>query len=466
MSQVKFYRGAEALYTGNTAKYADCIYFATDTHLIYMGGKAYGFNPANVDAVKDVAYANGVFTISYIDGTTEDKTITLKAADIAIDDTAGLIDGTNVETALAELAKKTVKDADSENESMTVEETTVGGKQVMRVKVTDKDGNVKTYITPLTEIITPNTIVLGDIASPTYITGNSFTFTEKATNNTEGAEARYTVGIGTAAAAPTDASTLAGTAETLTFSASNITFTNTSDGTPATQTINIKFKAFLNGEESEVAEKTYTVTRQVAAPSKVTVGGNEYAMSRSVTATAVSGGTLTYGVGSTAAAAASASHGSTGTLTAAAESLNGTTVYYDVVQSKTGGYATNKATGSAVVGKISAYCGTSTIESVSADNIETLKGELTKMNNNKPATCTCPLKNGGYNWFILPSNVSLAAVWQDDSNLAIYLANTDNFGVLATVVGNYKCYRFKSAQGAENSWGLKYVGTKYGNIQY
>lgn len=97
MAQVKFYRGAEALYTANTAKYADGIYFATDKKLIYMDGAAYGFNAANLAAVKDVKVKAGtgnehILEITYVDGTTTATTINLNTQ-IKVDGATVVKDG-------------------------------------------------------------------------------------------------------------------------------------------------------------------------------------------------------------------------------------------------------------------------------------------------------------------------------------------------------------------------------------
>lgn len=55
MSKLKFYRGLEALYNATT--HADGVYFATDTHKIFMNGSKYGGDDANF--VADVAPKEG-----------------------------------------------------------------------------------------------------------------------------------------------------------------------------------------------------------------------------------------------------------------------------------------------------------------------------------------------------------------------------------------------------------------------
>lgn len=82
---VKFYRGKESTYlngrSSGTKKYQDGIYFATDTNKIYLNDKVYGQGSYDIkNVVKDVVVgADGIMTVTFVDGSKAEKTYDLKA---------------------------------------------------------------------------------------------------------------------------------------------------------------------------------------------------------------------------------------------------------------------------------------------------------------------------------------------------------------------------------------------------
>lgn len=73
-NKLKFYRGLESLY--NAVTHADGVFFATDTHKIYMNGAVYGGSDDTV--ITDVAPKEGdssKIVVTFSDGTTKDVAV-------------------------------------------------------------------------------------------------------------------------------------------------------------------------------------------------------------------------------------------------------------------------------------------------------------------------------------------------------------------------------------------------------
>lgn len=128
---VNFKRGTINEYNGLQSKSSDTLYFITDSHLLYLGSNLIG------STVADVAYSNGVVTVSYLDGTAS-KTFNLN------DLIAGTITITNV-TGTAPIGVSVtnkVADVSLNIDESTLETKTVSGRTVLAVKAT---GVTKTY---------------------------------------------------------------------------------------------------------------------------------------------------------------------------------------------------------------------------------------------------------------------------------------------------------------------------------
>lgn len=118
---VKFAKGSLAGYTGLVEKQSDTIYFITDTGALYLGTDKIS-DTADLEALKTLvgtipsditdvttfaAWIQKVAqSVTNLDESLKSIAKSGKAADVSIEDTAGNLEATNVENAIAELVAK------------------------------------------------------------------------------------------------------------------------------------------------------------------------------------------------------------------------------------------------------------------------------------------------------------------------------------------------------------------------
>ena len=120
-------------------------------------------------------------------------------------------------------------------------------------------------------------------ATPTLTAGGTFTRSK-------------TVAINCATTGVTIRYTLDGTDPDLEHGTVGTSVTLNQDTSVESKTYTVKAVAIKNGEVSDVASQTYTINRQVDAPT-ISVSGNKYSASRTVTITQAAADTLKYKIG-------------------------------------------------------------------------------------------------------------------------------------------------------------------------
>ena len=298
--------------------------------------------------------------------------------------------------------KQYVDDAleDFESCDHEVDTTTLSGKVIL----TKGDNS---YAIVAEKIVAPAAPTLPD--SQTYTGSQTITVT----NVPDGATIKYmTNGV-----TPTATSGNTGT---------SISLPQVNTGDNKGKTYTVKVIAVKNGMTSSVVTRTYTINRQLAAPTISSPGGDKWDSSRSVTITnnAVGGvrGTLKYKIGS----------GSwvTPTLTNNAVTINATGNVTAKVELEN--WESNEATKSVTVGAKKCYIGRSTGTTISAlsnlSDRKDIKAD-TLVGTEQTNTFTA----GGRIWFIVPSGKTITKVTSGGYLVPVELVDNQ--------ISGYNCYR-------------------------
>lgn len=248
-------------------------------------------------------------------------------------------------------------------------------------------------------------------ATPTLTAGGTFTRSK-------------TVAIACATSGVTIRYTTDGTDPDLTHGTVGTSVTLQQDTSVESKSYTVKAVAIKNGEVSEVASETYTINRQVDAPT-ISVSGNDYSATRIVTITQAAADTLKYKIGSSDTEHVYDS--SNNPVVSASE-----TVY---AYAEKADWVRNSASLAVTVGKLKCYIGRAASLSNNAD-VKAL-GYAYEQDTLVGSTKDVDFGTGSteYAWFAIPSTAALRLAVSSGS-VPVTLYDADG-----AIVGDYRVWR-------------------------